>query len=47
MTEKKIIEIKHFGGSALNKVYKSKILTKLVTGKFISKIYGLYKKKIR
>ena len=40
--EKKVIEIKHFGGNTLSRVYKSKILTRLVTGKIVSKIYGLY-----
>ena len=39
---KKIIDIKHFGGSKLDKIYKNKLLTRIVTSKFISKIYGLY-----
>ena len=39
---KELEEIKHFGGSTLNKIYKNKLLTKLVTSKLVSKIYGLY-----
>lgn len=39
---KELEEIKHFGGSTLNKIYKIKVLTKIVTSKAISKIYGLY-----
>ena len=35
-------EIKHFGGNALEKVYSSKLLTYILTSKFISKVYGLY-----
>ena len=40
----KIIEVKHFGGNKLNKIYKSRILTRILTGKTISKIYGWYNK---
>lgn len=39
---KKYEEIKHFGGNALEKVYSSRILTYILTSKFISKVYGLY-----
>ena len=39
---KRIEEVKHFGGNKLNNIYKSKILTSIVTSKLISKIYGLY-----
>ncbi len=39
---KKIIDVKHFGGSKLDKIYKNKLLTRIITSKFISKIYGLY-----
>lgn len=39
---KKIEDIKHFGGNTLNKIYKVSILTKLLTSKPISKIYGIY-----
>ena len=35
-------EIKHFGGNALEKAYSSKLLTYILTSKFISKVYGLY-----
>jgi phosphatidylserine decarboxylase len=35
-------EVHHFGGSKLNTIYKSKILTRITTSKFISKLYGLY-----
>ena len=35
-------EVRHFGGSKLNTIYKSKILTRITTSKFISKLYGLY-----
>ena len=38
----KVIEVKHFGGSKLKIIYKSKLLTKIATSKLISKIYGLY-----
>ena len=39
---KKEIEVKHFGGSALKKIYKSKILTWMATGHFVSFCYGIY-----
>ncbi len=39
---KKIIEVKHFGGNTLNKIYKSKLLTSITINPFISKLYGLY-----
>lgn len=39
---KKVEDVKHFGGNALDKIYQVPILTKLVTNKTISKIYGLY-----
>lgn len=39
---KKVEETIHFGGNTLNKIYQVPILTKLVTSKPISKIYGLY-----
>lgn len=41
----KVIEVKHFGGSKLKKIYKSKLLTKIVTSKFVSKLYGIYNSK--
>jgi len=39
---KSIEDVHHFGGSALNKIYKNKILTSIATSKFISRVYGLY-----
>ena len=39
---KKVEDIKHFGGNTLDKIYQIPILTKLVTSKPLSKIYGLY-----
>lgn len=41
-TLKKYENVKHFGANTLNKVYKSKILTNILTSKIISKVYGLY-----
>ena len=38
---KRVEEVKHFGGNKLNIIYKNKTLTKILTSKFISKIYGL------
>ena len=38
----KIEEIKHFGGNTLNRIYKVPVLTKVLTAKPISKLYGLY-----
>ena len=38
---KRIEEVKHFGGNKLNSIYKNKILTRILTSKLISKIYGL------
>lgn len=35
-------EIKDFGGSALKIIYKNKLLTNILTCKFLSKLYGLY-----
>ncbi len=43
---KKVIDVKHFGGNKLNKIYKHKFLTNILTSKSISKIYGLYNKTI-
>ena len=43
---KRIEEVKHFGGNKLEFIYKSKILTYILTSKFISKIYGLYNSSI-
>ena len=34
-------EVRHFGGSKLNNIYKSKILTRITTSKLVSKVYGL------
>lgn len=39
---KKVVEVKHFGGNTLNKIYKNKILTKITTSHLISKCYGIY-----
>ncbi len=39
---KKIEEVKHFGGNTLKKIYRSKLLTRMATSKFISKVYGIY-----
>ena len=39
---KKIEEVKHFGENTLKKIYKSKLLTRMATSKFISKVYGIY-----
>ncbi len=39
---KEVEETKHFGGNTLNKIYQVPILTKLVTSKPLSKIYGFY-----
>ena len=38
---KQLEEVKHFGGNKLNKIYKNKLLTKILTSKLISKIYGI------
>ena len=43
---KRIEEVKHFGEKPLSKIYSSKLITNIVTNKFISKIYGLYNKSI-
>jgi phosphatidylserine decarboxylase len=49
---KNIEEVKHFGGNKLNKIYKYNLLTRILTSKTISRIYGwtnstrLSKKKI-
>ena len=43
---KKIEEVKHFGGSTLKKVYRNKLLTRIATSKFISKVYGIYNSSI-
>ena len=49
----RVEEVKHFGASKLEIVYKNKLLTRIVTSKLISKLYGLYnstklsKKKIK
>jgi phosphatidylserine decarboxylase len=39
---KKVEETTHFGGNTLNKIYQVPLLTKLITSKPISKLYGLY-----
>lgn len=39
---KQFEEVKHFGGSTLNNIYKIPFLTKILTSKPISKIYGFY-----
>lgn len=41
---KKIVEVKHFGGSILNKIYRNKLLTMLLTSRFVSICYGVYDK---
>ena len=38
---KQVEEVKHFGGNKLNSIYKNKLLTKILTSKIISKIYGI------
>ena len=43
---KKIEEVKHFGGITLKKVYRNKLLTRIATSKFISKVYGIYNSSI-
>ncbi|MBP5679216.1 MAG: phosphatidylserine decarboxylase [Bacilli bacterium] len=40
--QKKIISVKHFGGKALGIIYRSRILTWIVTCSFVSFLYGLY-----
>ncbi len=39
---KSIEEVKHFGGNKLAYIYKSRVLTKVLISKPISKIYGWY-----
>ena len=39
---KKLVEVKHFGGNKLDKIYKSSFLTKILTSKFTSKVYGTW-----
>jgi len=39
---KKIEEVKHFGGSKLDTIYKYPLLTGILTNKLISKLYGFY-----
>ena len=39
---KKIEEVKDFGGKKLDVIYRYKFLTRILTSKFISKIYGFY-----
>ena len=39
---KKVEEVKHFGASKLKTVYKHPLLTRIVTSKLTSRIYGLY-----
>ncbi len=45
---KQLEEVKHFGGSILNKIYKHKTIANIITSKhiskLISKIYGFYDK---
>lgn len=41
---KSIEEIKHFGKTKLDKIYKVPFLTRILTCKLISKIYGMYNK---
>lgn len=43
---KRIEEVKHFGGNTLKKVYRNKLLTRIATSKFISKVYGIYNSSI-
>lgn len=43
---KRVIDVKHFGGNKLNIIYKNKFLTKILTHKIISKIYGIYNNSI-
>ena len=43
---KRIEEVKHFGGNPLKKVYRNKLLTRIATSKFISKVYGIYNSSI-
>ena len=38
---KQLEEVKHFGSNKLNNIYKNKLLTKILTSKLISKIYGI------
>ena len=39
---KQLEEINHYGGKYLLKVYNNKILLKIATSKFVSRIYGIY-----
>ena len=39
---KKVIDVKHFGGNKLDTIYKNRLLTNIITSKFISRIYGIY-----
>lgn len=39
---KSIEDVKHFGGNKLDKIYQIPFLTRILTSKFISRIYGLY-----
>ena len=39
---KRIVDVKHFGGNTLNKIYKNKILTWFLTSHFVSMCYGIY-----
>lgn len=41
---KKVIDEEDFGGAFLDKIYSSRILTWIMTGHFISFLYGLYNK---
>ena len=38
---KQVEEVKHFGGSTLKRIYRSKLLTTIATSKVISKVYGI------
>lgn len=42
--QKKYIEVPHYGGSSLKKIYRSKLLTFIATSHLVSIIYGIYTK---
>ncbi len=50
---KKLVEVKHFGGGLLDRIYKYNFLTKILTSKTTSRLYGAWnqtkfsKKKIK
>ena len=39
---KKVEEVNHYGGNILDKIYQKPFITRLVTSKPISRLYGLY-----